>query len=204
MLPLKPPYNILHFINILLSPNIYTFWDMKIILHPHPIFSALPNLNFLTSETQKFKFDKLPPTQNEPKDPKRSQINPHLDHETSVHILLEDAAYRCFDLARTDLAPLSPNRATHLKSPEKNIGGLWQIWRIWRGFSRQLVLAVFNSLIWWNNSINVCKNSSWRACGDLNFYVWVIIIAARNKYAKNIKTPNVTFSFVNLHNFCDL
>ncbi len=33
-------------------------------------------------------------------------------------MLLVDAAYRCFDLACTDLARLSPNRATHLKSPE--------------------------------------------------------------------------------------
>ncbi len=70
------------------------------------MFSALPNLTFLTSETPKFKFDKFLPrtfssTQNEPKDPKRSQINPHFDHETAVHILLEDAAYKCFDLART-------------------------------------------------------------------------------------------------------
>ncbi len=61
----------------------------------------------------------LSPTQNEPKEPKRSQINPYLDHETAVHKLLVDAAYRCFDLACTDLAYLSPNRATHLKSPEK-------------------------------------------------------------------------------------
>ena len=123
MLPLKPPYNILHFINILLSPNICAFWDMETFLHSHPIFSVLPNLTFLTSETQKFKFDKflpraLSPTQNEPKEPKRSQINPHLDHETAVHILLEEAACRCFDLACTDLAHLSPNRATHLKSPK--------------------------------------------------------------------------------------
>ncbi len=123
MLLVKPPYNILHFINILLSPNICTFWDTETFLHSHPIFSALPNLTFLTSQTQKFKFDKflpctLSPTQNEPKEPKRSQINPHLDHETAVHILLEEAAYRCFDLACTDLAHLSPNRATHLKSPK--------------------------------------------------------------------------------------
>ncbi len=72
---------------------------METFLHSHPIFSTLPNLTFLTSETQKFKFDKflpraLSPTQNEPKEPKRSQINPHLDHEAAVDILLEDAAYR--------------------------------------------------------------------------------------------------------------
>ncbi len=60
----------------------------------------------------------LSPTQNEPKEPKGSQINPHLDHETAADILLEEAAYRCFDLARTNLAHLSPNRATHLKSPK--------------------------------------------------------------------------------------
>ncbi len=94
-------------------------------LHSHPIFSTLPNLTFLTSETQKFKFDKflpftLSPTQNKPKEPKRFQINPHLDHKTAVHIFLEEAACRCFDLARTNLAHLSPNRATHLKSP-KNV-----------------------------------------------------------------------------------
>ncbi len=68
MLPLKPPYNILYFINILLLPNICTFWDIETFLHAHPIFSALPNLTFLSSET-------------------------HLAH-------------------------LSPNRATHLKSPK--------------------------------------------------------------------------------------
>ncbi len=121
--PLKPPYNIILFINIHLSLNICAFWDMEIFLHLYPIFSTLPNLTFLTSETQKFKFNKflpraLSPTQNEPKEPKRSQINPHLDHETAVHILMEDAACRCFDLAHTDLAHLSPNLATHLKSPK--------------------------------------------------------------------------------------
>ncbi len=123
----------LHFTNILLSPNICAFYDTEIFLHSHHIFSALPNLTFLTSETQKFKFYKflpctLSPIQNEPKEPKRSQINPHLDHETAVDILLEDAAYRCFDLARTDLAHLSPNRATHLKSPEKYL--LWSLDRL--------------------------------------------------------------------------
>ncbi len=75
MLPLKPPYSILHFINILLSPNICTFWDTKTCLHPHLIFSTLPNLTFFTSEAQKFKFEKflphaLSPTHNEPKEPK--------------------------------------------------------------------------------------------------------------------------------------
>ncbi len=52
MLPLKPPYNRLHFINILLSPNFFTFSDTEPFLHPYPIFSALPNLTFLTSETK--------------------------------------------------------------------------------------------------------------------------------------------------------
>ncbi len=131
MLPLKPPYNRLYFINILLSPNICAFWDMETFLHSQPIFSTLPNLTFMTSETQIFKFDIflpciLSPTQNEPKEPNRSQINPHLDHETAVDILLEEAAWRCFDLAHTDLAHLSPNRATHLKSPKKSLEWLTQ------------------------------------------------------------------------------
>ncbi len=69
---------------------------METFLHLHYIFSVLPNL---TSETQKFKFDKfllyaLSPTQNELKEPKRSQINPDLDCETAVDILLENPAYR--------------------------------------------------------------------------------------------------------------
>ncbi len=125
MLPLKQPYNLLHFINILLSPNICAFWDMETFLHSHLIFSTLPNLTFLTSEIQKLKFDKflhhtLSPTEHEPKESKWSQIYPHLDQETAVHILLEDAACRWFDLAGTDLAHLSPNRATHLETPKKN------------------------------------------------------------------------------------
>ncbi len=40
-----------------------------------------------------------------------------------MKLLLEDTACRCFDLARTDLAHLSPNQATHLKSPERRIRG---------------------------------------------------------------------------------
>ena len=49
---------------------------------------------------QKFKFDKflpheLSPTQNEPKEAKRSQIHSHIDHQTAVHILLEDSFLVC-------------------------------------------------------------------------------------------------------------
>ncbi len=99
---------------------------METFLHSHPIFSALPNLTFLTSETQKFKFDKflpraLSPTQNEPKEPKRSQINSYLDHEAAVDILLEDAAYRCFGFACSDFARFFQkltNRTKLLKSPK--------------------------------------------------------------------------------------
>ncbi len=76
------------------------------------------------------------------KEPKRSQINPHLDHETAVDILLEEAAYRCFDLASTDLAHLSPNRATHLKSPEKLFYKHTHI-HITQTFSATLFQAVF-------------------------------------------------------------
>ncbi len=46
--------------------------------------------------------------------PKMNPKSPK-DHETAVRILMEG-----FDLACTDLAHLSPNRATHLKSP-KNV-----------------------------------------------------------------------------------
>ncbi len=38
MLLLKPPYNILHFINILLSPNICTFWDTETFNIHTPFF----------------------------------------------------------------------------------------------------------------------------------------------------------------------
>ncbi len=126
MLPLKPPYNRLHFINILLSPYICTFSDTEAFLHPYPIFSPLLNLNFLTWRTPKFKDPQiLPgalfPTQMEPKEPNRPQVDPHIDYETGVCILLEDPAYRWFDLARTDLGCFFqklPNHATHLKSPK--------------------------------------------------------------------------------------
>ncbi len=88
-----------------------------------PHFFCTSKFNNFDLRNQNFKFDKfvrdaLFPTQNEPKEPKRSQINPHFDHETAVHILLEDTAYRCFDFSHTNWAHLSPNRATHLKSPK--------------------------------------------------------------------------------------
>ncbi len=84
MLPLKPLYNRLHFINILLSPNFYTFSGTEPFLHLYPIFSTLLNLNFLTSRTPKLKVPKILPdalsqTQIEPKEPKRSKNDPHLD-----------------------------------------------------------------------------------------------------------------------------
>ena len=133
MLPLKPLYNRLHFINILLSPNSYTFSDAEQLLHPYLIFSALLNLNFLTWRTPKFKVPQILPgtlstTQSEPKEPKRSQIDSHLDYETAVHIPLEDPACRWFDLAHTDLAHFFQkltNCATHLTSPEKKNCIVW-------------------------------------------------------------------------------
>ncbi len=78
MLLLKPPYNILYFINILLSPNFYTFSDMEQFLYPYPIFSAFLNFNFLTKRTPKFKVPEILPgtlsqthlNQKSPKDPK--------------------------------------------------------------------------------------------------------------------------------------
>ncbi len=142
MLPHKPLYNRIHFINILLSPNICVFWDTETFLHSHSIFSILPNLTFLNSKTQKFKFDKflprtLSPTQNEPKEPKRSQINPHLDHETAADILLEDAACMCFDFACSDFACFFQkltNRTKLLKSPKKGVlgGCAWDLVTNWR------------------------------------------------------------------------
>ena len=47
-LPLNPLYNILQFINILPLHNTCAFRDMGPFLYPYPIFSVLPNLNFLT------------------------------------------------------------------------------------------------------------------------------------------------------------
>ncbi len=91
---------------------------------PH-IFYTLKFKLFLP---QNSKFSKILPgilslTYNEPKEPKRSQINPHLDYEIGVHILLEDPAFRWFDFAHTDLAGFFqklPYRATHLKSPKNH------------------------------------------------------------------------------------
>ncbi len=96
--------------------QIWPFWPQK------PKNSNLTN-SFLTHYPQ----PKM--NQKSPKEPKWSQINPHLNHETAVHILLEDAAYRCFYLAGTDLAHLNPNRATHLKSPKNK--SFWAIFTAW-------------------------------------------------------------------------
>ncbi len=90
MLPLKPLYNRLHFIDLLLSPNVCTFSNMQPFLHLHTIFSTLLNLNFLTWRNPKFKVPKILPgalswTQIEPNEPKRSKNDPYLDHETGVH-----------------------------------------------------------------------------------------------------------------------
>ncbi len=43
-------------------------------------------------------------------------MNTHLDLESTADILLEEAAYRCFDLARTDLAQIVQPTSNHLKS----------------------------------------------------------------------------------------
>ncbi len=89
---------------ILLSPNICTFWDINPFRHSYPKLSLLANLNFLTWRTPKFDFPKilpgtLSPTQIKPKEPKRYQIDNHLDYETGVHILLVKATHRCFDFS---------------------------------------------------------------------------------------------------------
>ncbi len=120
MPPLKPPYNILHFVIILLSLYLLRYGDISTST-PH--FSYTSKFDLFDLLNLKFKFDKfLPcalfPTQNEPKEPKRSKINSHLDHETAVDILLEDAACRCFDLAHTDLAQIVQPISNHLKMAE--------------------------------------------------------------------------------------
>ncbi len=130
MPPLKPPYNGLHFSNILHSPNFCTFSDTEPFLHLYPVFSALLNLNFLTLRTPKFKVPKilpgtLSPTRIELKEPKRSKLDPHLDSETAVHILLVKAACRWFDFACSDFTcffqklPNLTTSSNHLKNMPK-------------------------------------------------------------------------------------
>ncbi len=46
MLPLKLPYNRLHFINVLISLNFCTFSDTEPFLHPYPKFFTFLNLTF--------------------------------------------------------------------------------------------------------------------------------------------------------------
>ncbi len=56
-----------------------------------------------------------------PKEPKRSKFGPHFDHETGVHILLEDPAYRWFDFTQSNFTHFFQkvtNRTKLLKSPK--------------------------------------------------------------------------------------
>ncbi len=85
----------LHFVNILLSLYLLRYGDISTST-PH--FSYTSKFDLFDLRNLKFKFDKftpcaLSPTQNEPKEPKRSKINSHLDHETAADILLEDAIF---------------------------------------------------------------------------------------------------------------
>ncbi len=113
MLPLKPPYDTLHFINILPSQKICTFRNMDPFLHQHPIFSALPNLNFLTSWTQKFKLHKFLPQATQPPQPKLNQNSPIL-------ILTIKLLYTYFSktLPTGDLIWLTPIWLTFTKSSQ--------------------------------------------------------------------------------------
>ncbi len=97
---------------------------MEPFLHLYPIFCVLSNLNFLTQRTPKFKVPKilpgtLSPTQIEPKEPKRLKID---HHQTGVHILFINPAYRCFDMGCFDLghffkrAQFAQPSSSHLKS----------------------------------------------------------------------------------------
>ena len=131
MLPLKPPYNILHFINILPSQKII-LWEIQTHFYINtPYFAYLQiwtfwphepkNLNFTNSFLEHYPQPKL--NQNSPK----ILIDPHFDHQTAVHILLVKAACGWFDLAHIDLARFFqklPNHMTHLKSPKRQ--EFWQ------------------------------------------------------------------------------
>ncbi len=128
MSPLKPTYNRLHSINLLLSPNVCTFSDTEPFLHSYCIFPTLLNLNFLTWRIPKFKVPKILPgtlsqTQIKLKEPKRSKIDLHLDQKTAEHILLVKAAFRWFDFYSSDFTCFFQklqNLATysnHLKTP---------------------------------------------------------------------------------------
>ncbi len=56
MLPFKHPHNALYFINILLSPSVYTFWDIDQFLQAYPKFSTPPNFSFWPKEPKTAKF----------------------------------------------------------------------------------------------------------------------------------------------------
>ncbi len=127
MLPLKPPYNTLQFINILPLQNICGFRDIDPFLYPYPIFSGLPNLNFLTKGTQKYKFHKFLPwalssTQNKLKEPNRPWINPYFDYEIGVDILWKTLpigdliSLTLISLAFSKSSQIEPSSSNHLKS----------------------------------------------------------------------------------------
>ncbi len=99
-----------------------------------------PNLKFLTWKIPKFKVyiflpGVLSSTQTEPKKPKRPKIDSHLDHKTSVHILLVDAACRWFVLVTLFRSLFElPNGATssnHLKSAHVMWKVTWKVCEKW-------------------------------------------------------------------------
>ncbi len=85
-------------------------------LHLYPIFSVLPNLNFLPSETQKFELDKfLPHPLSQPKMNYKSPKDPQ-----SILILTIKLLYTYFwkTLPIGDLIWLAPIWLTFSKSPQ--------------------------------------------------------------------------------------
>ncbi len=56
------------------------------------------------------------PNLNWTKIEKKIQINPHLDHEMTIHILLVDSACRCFDFGCFDFSGFFQKRPNHATS----------------------------------------------------------------------------------------
>ncbi len=97
MSPLKPPYNRLHFINY--------FTKFLYFLRYRAISTSIPHIFHISKfklfdlKNPKLKVPEilpstLSPTQIEPKEPKRSKIDPHFDYDTGADTLLEDSACR--------------------------------------------------------------------------------------------------------------
>ncbi len=150
MLPLKPPYNILHFINILHSQKICTFRDIDPFLHQHPIFSAFSNLNFFYLKNLKIQTLQIPSSSIIP-NPNWTKIAQKIQNWSSSRLTMK-LLYTYFwktlpvgDLIWLALIWLtfskSSHHATHLKSPEKNM-------------KRHVLFLETWSKPWWNHQLH--------------------------------------------------